>query len=338
MAQLDGIRAIAVLFVMVFHFIPWVDRYAPLGSMGVRLFFVLSGFLITRILLDSRERPLGAALKTFYARRFLRIFPLFYFALFAAAAMNISVVRATLGWHLAYLSNVYFYLQGNWQGAVSHFWSLAVEEQFYLVWPWLILCLPRAAVVWVVAVMIPLAPLTRLVIDHPMISVLPTSCLDSLGLGALLAFQGSRRALATSCVLVGAPLLAGALWLRYSGAGAGYQDLSTEALAMVEIATDFGVSLVAVWLVGKAASGFGGLAGAILQWPPLVYLGTISYGVYVYHAFMPYLLGRWFGGAAQSLHWWSRSAILAAASIVVASVSWHLLERPILRLKRHFPA
>jgi len=139
--QLDAIRAIAVLFVMVFHFIPGVDRYAPLRSIGVRLFFVLSGFLITGILTASRDRPTGLALRTFYARRFLRIVRLCYFALFVAFVFNISVVRSTLGWHLAYLTNVLIYARGAWRGAVSHFWSLAVEEQFYLVWPWLMLWL-----------------------------------------------------------------------------------------------------------------------------------------------------------------------------------------------------
>ncbi len=90
MPQLDGLRAVAVVCVMVFHFIPWVDRYAPLGTMGVRLFFVLSGFLITGILLAWRGQPLDVALKSFYARRALRIFPLFYFVLVAAAALNIG--------------------------------------------------------------------------------------------------------------------------------------------------------------------------------------------------------------------------------------------------------
>jgi len=316
---------------MAFHFIPWVDRYAPLGSMGVRLFFVLSGFLITRILLASRGQPLGTAITVFYTRRFLRIFPLFYFALFAAAVLDISVVRATLWWHLAYLSNVYFYLQGRWQGAVSHFWSLAVEEQFYLVWPWLILCLPRARVMWMIAAMVPFAPLVRLLSNHPMVSVLPISCLDSLGLGALLACGGEpsgspARSIVRAGFWFGVPLLAGSLVLRYQGVGAEYGD----------VAADFGVSLVAVWMVGQAASGFGGVTGRIMEWPPLLYLGTISYGVYVYHAFMPYLLGRILGGRVQSLHWWSRFAILAGATILTASVSWRLLERPILALKETY--
>src|SRR5688572_24401593 len=94
--QLDGLRAVAVTFVMAFHFIPGIDRLAPLGSIGVRLFFVLSGFLITRILMAARSSTgvagigpaTGAALRSFYVRRSLRIFPLFYLVLALAVLIN----------------------------------------------------------------------------------------------------------------------------------------------------------------------------------------------------------------------------------------------------------
>jgi peptidoglycan/LPS O-acetylase OafA/YrhL len=195
----------------------------------------------------------------------------------------------------------------------------------------LILCLPRAWLMWIIAAMIPLAPAVRLWSDHPMVSVLPTSCLDSLGLGALLACGGEpssspSRSIVWAGFWLGVPLLACAMVLRYLGIGGEY----------AEVGADFGVSLVAVWLVWKAVSGFRGVAGRIMEWPPLLYLGTISYGVYVYHAFMPYLLGRILGGRVQSLHWLSRFAILAAATILTASVSWRLLERPILTLKETY--
>lgn len=327
MPQLDAIRAIAVLFVMVFHFVPKSDRFAPLGSMGVRLFFVLSGFLITSILLASRERPLAASLKSFYARRFLRIFPLFYFALFAAALLNIDAVRKTLLWHVAYLSNVYFYLRGDWQGPISHFWSLGVEEQFYLVWPWLILCVPRQWLIWVIGAMIPLAPLVRLASPDPMISILPFSCLDSLGLGALLAYQASRRWLVHTAFCIGVPALAVLLVLR---------NLGTETPAQV-VALDFAGSLAGVWLVGRAATGFGGFARNVLELPPVLYLGTISYGLYVYHGFMPYLLGPALASVnVPVLNWLWRFFILSAATVLLASVSWRVLEKPIIGLKRYF--
>ncbi len=102
--------------------------------------------------------------------------------------------------------------------------------------------------------------------------------------------------------------------------------------------TDFSVSIVAVWLVGRAATGFGGVGGRLLELPPVMSLGTISYGVYVYHGFMPYLAGYVAGPlmAPVGPDWLWRFLVLSTATIAIASVSWRVLERPILRLKRHF--
>src|ERR1700760_4306239 len=111
MKQLDGLRAFAVVFTMVTHFTlsrSGVLAFVPWGWMGVRLFFVLSGFLITGILLRTRpEEGRGGALRIFYCRRFLRIFPVYYATLFLAALVNIRPMRQTFFWHLAYLSNVH---------------------------------------------------------------------------------------------------------------------------------------------------------------------------------------------------------------------------------------
>ena len=99
--QLDGLRAIALACVMAFHFVPALERVTLLGSMGVRLFFVLSGFLITQILMASREQPMGASLRSFYIRRSLRIFPVFYAVLAVAWLLNIGPVRQTFTWHIS---------------------------------------------------------------------------------------------------------------------------------------------------------------------------------------------------------------------------------------------
>jgi peptidoglycan/LPS O-acetylase OafA/YrhL len=332
MPQLDGLRAVAVACVLAFHFIPGVDRYAPLGAMGVRLFFVISGFLITGILLSWRGQPLGLALKTFYLRRALRIFPLFYFVLAAAAVLNIGPVRDTLFWHVTYLSNFYFYLRGDWHGSVSHLWSLAVEEQFYLVWPWLVLCAPKRWLRPAIVTMIALAPLSRLLWPHPMDSVLPTSCLDSLGLGALLALsvataaphKGAPYRSSEWALYVGATLAAITLNLRYEGIGGQYQI----------VGLDFGVSLLSMWLVAGASREFTGTAGRLLSWPLLMSVGRISYGLYVYHGFTPYLLGRYVPGF-MSMAAPTRVAMLFTVTAVIAMASWRWLEQPFLRLKSH---
>jgi peptidoglycan/LPS O-acetylase OafA/YrhL len=331
--QLDGLRAVAVACVMAFHFIPWVDRYAPLGTMGVRLFFVLSGFLITGILLSWRGRPLAVATRVFYLRRALRIFPLFYFVLIAAAALNIGPVRDTFGWHAAYLSNFYFYLRGDWHGSVSHLWSLAVEEQFYLVWPWLILCAPERWLRPVIVATIVAAPLSRLAWPHPMDSVLPTSCLDSLGLGALVALAASHKGAPygagggppygmAGMGAAGAVLVAVTLALRALGLGGQYQV----------VGLDFGVSLLSAYVVAGAARGFAGATGRFLSASPVRAVGRISYGLYVYHGFTPYLLGRYVPGFID-MTWPLRALLLTAATGLIAVASWHLLEQPFLRLK-----
>jgi peptidoglycan/LPS O-acetylase OafA/YrhL len=323
--QLDGLRALAVAFVMAFHFIPGVDRFAPLGTMGVRLFFVLSGFLITGILLSWRGRPLGTTVQVFYARRALRIFPLFYFVLLAAAALNIGPVRDTFAWHAAYLSNFYFYQRGDWHGSVSHLWSLAVEEQFYAVWPWLILCAPQRWLRPAVIAMVVAAPVLRLLFPHPMDSVLPTSCLDSLGLGALMALPAASDRRRGGMALAGSLLAGIGLLLRYAGVGGQYQI----------VGLDFGVSLLSAWVVTRATTGFDGVAGRFLSATPVIAVGRISYGLYVYHGFTPYLLGRYVPGFID-MAWPVRTVMLTAATALIAMVSWRLLEQPFLRLKPAF--
>jgi peptidoglycan/LPS O-acetylase OafA/YrhL len=331
MPQLDGLRAVAVACVLAFHFIPGVDRYAPLGSMGVRLFFVISGFLITGILLTWRGRPLGSALKTFYFRRSLRIFPVFYFALAAAALINIGPVRDTFAWHVTYLSNFYFYLRGDWHGSVSHLWSLAVEEQFYLVWPWLILCAPERWLRPAMIAMVAIAPLSRLVFPNAMDSVLPTSCLDSLGMGALVAMAAMTAPhkggpYEDRIGIAGGLILAVTLAFRYAGLGGQYQV----------VGLDFGVSLLSAWLVASAAHGFAGVSGRLLSWAPMIAVGRISYGLYVYHGFTPYLLGRYVPGF-MTMPAPVRVALLASTTALIALASWRWLEQPFLRLKHPPP-
>lgn len=306
---------------MAFHFIPGIDRIAPLGSIGVRLFFVLSGFLITRILLQARGVPIGEALRAFYIRRGLRIFPVFYLALAIAALIGIGPVRQTLGWHVTYLTNAYLFMRGDWHGSISHLWSLAVEEQFYLIWPWLVLLMPAPRLTTTIVAMIAFAPISRILVGGTMHSVLPTSCLDSLGAGALLALPAARPHIMRAGLLVGMPLVALTLLLRSGGAP-----------AIIEVPLDFGVSLAGAWVVGRAITGFDGLPGWFLSRRPVIYIGTISYGLYLFHGFMPYVLGRYVDGFIE-MPWPLRAMWLTAATTMVAALSWHIVERPILALK-----
>jgi peptidoglycan/LPS O-acetylase OafA/YrhL len=356
MVQLDGLRALAAGMVVCYHFWRPVRQYVHLGGIGVRVFFVLSGFLITGILLrsralrDSGQTPAGVALRRFYIRRILRIFPLYYFALAVAWYGRVSGAREGIAWHAAYLSNVHFFLvnavrHGQWGGHVGHFWSLAVEEQFYLVWPWVILFASRCWLPGIALGMAAVGPIFRLVVfsttGNDITPILPFGCIDSLALGAYLAMTVAPEFESHPLVR---PIGATALWSGVLLFGAYQAAEQTEGFWVFRLVSfDLAVALAGVWLVARAAEGMGGLAGRALELAPLRYLGTISYGIYVYHNMLPELLPR----VARRLGYPDLLASLGdetlpyllfygAASIAIAAISWHLFEGPINRLKARF--
>jgi peptidoglycan/LPS O-acetylase OafA/YrhL len=157
--QLDSIRAIAVFFVIIWHWIPRNSLIENLhiGPFGVNIFFVLSGFLITRILLFNRSRAEASAtsktkvLKHFYSRRMLRIFPVYYLTILFAIVLNhwlsLGVTTNEIVSNLTYTSNFFIYGTKAWPLSSLHFWSLAVEEQFYLAWPFINIILSQKILV-----------------------------------------------------------------------------------------------------------------------------------------------------------------------------------------------
>lgn len=359
MPQLDGVRGMAVLLVLVQHYadVPLVRRLGP-GGLGVWIFFVLSGFLITGILLDVREAltagraTLGTALRAFWARRFLRIFPLYYAVLLGAAALDVPPVRRSFGWHAAYLSNLYFARRGAWDGPVTPFWSLSIEEQFYLLWPLAVLGLSRRGLLRLIAALLVGAPLLRLVYLRGFgafsAGLLPLGCADQLAWGALLAccwrdpdaLDGVRRAVVRAGVRVAAPLVA-----LYPALGPAQEGTAAHALVVMFQLTLAAVAAFA--LVDAAARGTTGLAGRALGAAPLRYVGRISYGLYVQHTFVRTLLlglgalpglaplGGWLRATSQHPLRWLPFA--TATVLVTATASWHLFERPLNALKDRFP-
>ena len=346
MPQLDALRALAVAAVAWSHWAP-KDLHGGIlwGPYGVKLFFVLSGFLITSILLDCRaaadESPGGSwfALRSFYVRRFLRLMPLYYATLLLAAVCNVRPVPETIGWTLSYTANFYFFLRGGWNGVISHFWSLAVEEQFYLVWPWVIMFVParwlKASVIGTVAASAAAwLVLTIANISSPVMVTLPVLCCDALGLGALLALledRDARARLATLALRVGGPCWIAAELLSRTGYGHPLLFWLQQESAL----------LVFVWIIEGAAVGFRGPAGRLLENRVLVGLGTISYGLYVIHNFAPTIL--WPLSRTLDLPRWmtrglpTRIVLLSLITIALAWVSWQVMEQPIQSWKRHFP-
>lgn len=358
MPQLDGLRAIAIAAVMFSHFtrpdaFPTFIAIVPWGPMGVWLFFVLSGFLITGILLDSRDlsehKPeRGFALRQFYVRRFLRIFPLYYGVVFAAIALDVEMARDLSGWLLTYTANIYVTLANDWPGHFSHFWTLAVEEQFYLVWPWIILFAPKRRILLIIVLAIISAPIYRLLVlelgsGGLAMAVFTVSCFDSLGMGALLAVlvRSETKQESLSRLMIAIVLPIGLVWtlvlLAAKGANPDFREfdvLFASAAATVFMPIVYAASIGSGWL-------------RWLSIRPVAYLGKISYGIYVYHPLVPLAfqpLYQFLG--VRYFEWngalWPHKDLLYVVlsvllTILVAALSWHLFESQINRQKRHFP-
>jgi len=364
MPSLDGLRGLAIGGVLASHFLNrWPldsagDRafigLVGLGWSGVDLFFVLSGFLITGILVDT----LGAAnwWGSFLARRTLRIFPLYYLALvlfWVAGPVAGLIDRWTLArwgwWYWSYLGN-WAFAAGQTIPSLTHFWSLAVEEQFYLFWP-LVVWLARGRRLAVVAAgLFAAGPLLRWLIvaasGWPVGSAFRVTPgrIDQLALGALLA------------VLLRSPAGRGWLWrwwrpVALAGTAAflalglpSHFDMHEAALE-VWSHTFLGLAYGGLLCGAVAGEGTDGRLQRLLRARPLQVLGRYSYGLYVVHFFvheaLAPLLARWPAGAAALttrfgvLAW---AAAATAISLGLAWLSWHLFERRFLALKSRFAA
>jgi peptidoglycan/LPS O-acetylase OafA/YrhL len=347
MPQLDGLRTFAVVGVAVSHWTPeYLMGIVPWGT-GVQLFFVLSGFLITGILLRTRPTDLGipmaSALRIFYLRRALRIFPLYYGVLAFSLIFGVGPIEQTWAWHVSYLSNIYFATHGHLDAFAEpflHFWSLSVEEQFYLFWPLVALVASRRALLVILYACIAGSMAFRVGIAHlapelPSIRYLTPSCLDALAVGGLIAhfkhYRGEHgvRVVGRHLAVVGG--LGLVMSVLVLGRVIGGADAHRVGHTFLVIFYGF--------IVAQAAVGFPSLPGALLTLKPILYLGRISYGLYVYHYFAPLAvraITNTFGWEAVVQHRPAAIVAYTAFTVSVAALSWHFLERPINRLKRRF--
>lgn len=332
--QFDSIRGLAVLVVLLHN----TDKFLYTGAiarngwMGVDLFFVLSGFLITGILLDTK----GACgyFRNFYARRCLRIWPLYYAALLfmfvlvpllrPSEGTKVFDHRAMPWWsYFIYLQNFLVPTITRATGLLGVTWSLAVEEQFYLVWPLVVRFCSEAQLRRIAITVMCFSPFLRFYLAHRHFDVYPnTFCrLDGLMAGALLAtlmrsrtfIPGSHTRVAWIGFLIALPmaLLTGRdlPWAVYS-----FTALASAALVYLALWSKQN------WFQRLLANRF------------LLYTGTISYGIYILEKIAP--------DGALSLHLDKHPAIVLPATALVtyllATLSWFLLEKPCLRLKRFF--
>lgn len=361
---LDGVRGLAVLLVMFHHFAYGAEGtslpaklvvwFAEGGWMGVDLFFVLSGFLITGILLDARNTP--HYYRNFYARRTLRIFPLYYGYLFVMCVIVARILHldpqrsdellSYQHWLWLYVSNVLICIRGSFLVAsVNHFWTLAIEEHFYLIWPtvvrwveprrmWLA-CLACIAVALAARIGFHVSDVWR---PAPMVFTLCR--IDALAMGGLLCVlarspehrellrRGSRWAL-----LLTAPVV---LLFLLGGNGRPLPDA---------ILRTVGYSLIALFCAGFLCQVLLS-EGALKRWlvhPVLRTFGIYAYGLYVFHHPIRIILQRALPfenlGQAVGSYWLGlalHSLVALALSVGVALASYHLYEKQFLKLKRFF--
>jgi peptidoglycan/LPS O-acetylase OafA/YrhL len=354
---LDGIRGLAVLMVMIFHFFQRgnflyfpvgkaLSAVSRIGQTGVDLFFVLSGFLITGILIDAKGSR--NYLRNFYVRRLLRIFPLQY----AALAFVLFVIPLIIHvgwmnfrdqlWGWLFAINIHSTFFHDSLRLPAHFWSLAVEEHFYLVWPTVVLLCSRRGLYRASWICIAISLIARVVMLKLHLSVFffTLTRLDGLAIGALLALfirgpRGPERLseIRPQWLLAGSFILLAPMWVLAGGkAGEGAETAKYLLLALM-----YGALLAAA--LDPARPSIGHLFSNRI----LTTLGKYSYGLYVWDSILQDVLAPWVSSASLSRWVHNRYLLMLVCWVIqfsttflLAFLSWHLFEKQFLKLKRFF--
>ena len=341
--ELSGLRAVAVGVVVLHH---WLRPAFPLGETGRSLFFVLSGYLVSGIIWKYRAWPGApgawrARLGTFYLRRVLRIVPPYYLALLGCALLPLATVRDHPAWFLLPGANLFFYRLHGWGDGVGHYWTLAVDEQFYLLWPLVLALVGRrlgpllalAAGGWLFRVAWAAA------YGPAMVHLLLPASLDLLALGAVLRLGQHTPWLAR----LGRGRYAALAWAAWVGLTLAFGNGTGRAATAWDLSYVSGGAVAAfltlAWLLQTPGAGRRlGLTHPLAQW-----VGQRSYGFYLYH--LP-LLVAWqrlvyhlVPDAAGRHFWLSPLPVLLALGPLLAlgaAASWHFVEAPFERLKERF--
>ena len=345
--SLDGLRAISITMVLASHAAPSISALEnhPLvlytvfnGNRGVSVFFVISGFLITSLLLKEHEFIGKISLRDFYRRRIFRILPPFWVFLAVVALLwklgTIETSWASLGIAFAFLRD---FVRGDWW--TGHSWSLSIEEQFYLLWPAALVLLGRRKALWTALGLIVTAPAIR-VLSHvlitgklgPIENFMFHMRVDSLMFGCALAMiyrnpgfaRFAKRILKWPAVLTALVfffLASGYLNQRFQGYYMLPFGYTLESIA---------ISYLLLYFVTKPGS----IGGKLLNTKALVHIGLISYSLYLWQQLF-------LAPALEAPNHWS-TALLGkfpfnlAAAFLAAELSWHMVEKPMLNLRRRF--
>ena len=362
--ELDGIRGIAVLMVMAFHILSHAEHFfdSPLASFfywssqmgwaGVDLFFVLSGFLITNILLEKKGKK--NYFRNFYMRRILRIFPVYYLCLtvifiggfYDSSITGISTPKTML-WFYSYMQN---WLMASGSGPALyfvHFWSLAIEEQFYLVWPFVVYYADQKSLMKIGSIAILGAMFLRIyfvfVLDRPdILNTFPyystITRMDSLLIGAMIAIGLQSVAFRDGLVkdaprvLVYAILIVAACFLIQPGSPL------TNNGAMITVGFSGLAIMTGALIVVLLTKNETNITRRVFRNRGLTFFGKYSYALYVIHwpitSFMiEYFVKKGYQGFVPWLVFIVGAFVI---TLILALLSWNLMEKPILNLKRHF--
>lgn len=338
--QLDGWRAFAVLGVMWHHWAPPEWRGPFPFEIGLFFFLTLTGFLITRILL--RERAAGEqssehwrlrAYRGFQHRRLARILLPCYVAMGFAMLVGASDIRQHPLPYFVHFSNFHMAGMEGWPSGTAHYWTLAIQMQFYFLWPFVVFLTPRRWLVGVFLACVGLAPISRWVLEsfYPLIhhgEAITPCAMDYFGTGALLALafergvrEGDRR------IAIGGWMAFACYILLYS-----LNEVGRPVQALGPLQQTF-LSLAIVGLISSTLAGFRGRRRVVLDHPVVQHIGKLSYGLYLFHTPVPLLLGwvvphLWkypvFDGPLLIV----RLAVFALASWAAAWLCWRWLEGP----------
>ena len=357
---LDTLRAFAVICVIIAHWGPLYyenepvgkfikDFFVPDGATGVYIFFTLSGFLITSILLNARFATNNpdrfGILKNFVVRRTLRIFPLYYIFMFAIMhVFDFPDVKQNLPWFLTYTSNILCYKTNNWNSA-SHTWTLAIEEQFYLFWPWLILFLNEKYLKYLFIVSIITGVITTyIVLRTKMEPFMVYNCIDSFAIGGFYSYarlNAERTRKFEKIVKWSAPFSL-AIYFMWK---ISYFELHQDWCLFMKKTVD---SMLALWLIvliikNKSER----VRKYLLENRVLNFVGKVSYCIYLIHPYLWQFAPKIIGFIRASLPNSPKLCdfltgntfmycINLAIVLLISWLSYTLIEKPILSLKRFF--
>lgn len=340
--QIDALRFYAVFSVIIYHLYPeQLQHFEFLRSIysyvpGVPLFFCISGFLISNILSlnFSFNKTKKALLQSFYFRRVIRIFPIYYATVFFLFIVNVESYRDWFIYDLLYITNIKQAIQGSFSGSLApHFWSLAVEEQFYLFWPFLLTLSKKANYQLAASIVLFLIGCsTSILIEDHFATARTVGCLSYLGSGAAL----------------------GVIWARFSSVktfltkNINWVFITSTIVVAIFIITGVRFSyevhlLIKIFfifvLVSKFIIGFKNrVISTLLELRVVIYLGRISYGLYIYHLLVIIPLSGFLFFLPESFKemYLLIFILKIALTIIISILSWEIVEIKILKLKSKF--